>query len=394
MRRLTRYILTELIGTFLIALTAMTLVLMLAIVAQEAIRQGLGPEPIARLIPYLLPEALRFAIPGTMLYATCMVYGRMSANSEIVALRSLGVSPREALKPTLILAFAVSLAGVWLNDVAVSWGRQGAHRVVLHSVEQIAYGMLRTQRSYSSNRFSINVKGVEGRKLLRPTVVFQGEGDTPHVLLTAQEAELKSNPLDNTLSIFLTNGSIEVGDKARVTFPDTIERVISLHDAARKEHKAGPSDTSLRDIPDTLESYREKIETLQQTMAVQASFNLLRGDWNQLANENQLALEEELRSARYVIHRLQSEPWRRWANGFSCFCFVLVGAPLSIRMRNSDVWTTFGLCFMPILLIYYPLMAIGVDRAKAGEWPAYSVWLGNVFLLMLGTWLVRSVMKR
>ena len=146
MRRLTRYILIEVVGTFLIALLAMTTVLMLAIVAQEAIRQGLGPEPIARLIPYLLPEALRFAIPGTMLYSVCMVYGRMSAGGEVTALRSLGISPWEVVKPTLILAFVTSLAGVWLNDVAVSWGRQGAHRVVLHSVEQIAYGMLRTQQ--------------------------------------------------------------------------------------------------------------------------------------------------------------------------------------------------------------------------------------------------------
>jgi lipopolysaccharide export system permease protein len=294
MRRLTRHILTQLIGTFLIALLAMTVVLMLAIVAQEAIRQGLGPEPIAKLIPYLLPEALRFAIPGTMLYATCMVYGRMSASGEITALRSLGISPRDCIRPTLVLALLISLAGVWLNDVAVSWGREGAHRVVLHSVEQIAYGMLRTQRSYTSSRLSINVKGVEGRKLIRPTVLFHSGPGQPDVLLTAQHAELTSNPRENTLSIFLTNGSIEVGDKARVTFPDTIERVISLHDAAQRGHRGSPSDTSLREIPAALKSYRQQIETLEQSMAVQASFHLLRGEWEHLADEDYLAMQKEL----------------------------------------------------------------------------------------------------
>ena len=384
----------ETIGTFVIALLAMTIVLMLAIVAQEAIRQGLGPEPIARLIPYLLPEALRFAIPGTMLYSTCMVYGRMSASGEVTALRSLGVSPWELVKPVLILAFVTSLVGVWLNDVAVSWGRQGAHRVVLHSVEQIAYGMLKTQRSYTSSRLSINVKGVDGRKLIRPTVMFHAADGQPDVLLTAAEAELKSNPESNTLSIFLTNGSIEVGDEARVTFPHTIERAISLSDAARKGRRAGPSDTSLRNIPAALEEHRERIESLQQSIAAQAAFHLLRGEYDQLASNEIAAMKRELEGSRYVIYRLNSEPWRRWANGFSCFCFVLVGAPLAIKLRNTDIWTTFGLCFLPILVLYYPLLAIGVDRAKAGEWPAYSVWLGNVFLLMLGGWLLRGVLRR
>ena len=394
MRRLTRYLVTDLIGTFLIALLAMTVVLMLAIVAQEAIRQGLGPEPIARLIPYLLPEALRFAIPGTMLYAACMVYGRMSASGEITALRSLGISPWELLKPALLVAFVISLAGVWLNDVAVSWGRQGAHRVVLHSAEQIAYGMLRTQRSYTSSRLSINVKDVDGRKLIRPTVVIRVGNNQPDVLVTAQEAELRSNPEDNTLSILLTNGSFEGGEHVRYSFSNTIERVIPLHDAAHKNLHSGPSDTSLREIPQTLEAYRREIEMLEQTLAAQASFHLLTGDWQRLADENHRATLRQLEGTRRVIHRLHSEPWRRWANGFSCFCFVLVGAPLAIRLRNADVWTTFGLCFLPILIIYYPLMAIGVDRAKAGQWPAYSVWMGNLFLLAIGSWLLRSVLRR
>ena len=89
----------------------------------------------------------------------------------------------------------------------------------------------------------------------------------------------------------------------------------------------------------------------------------------------------------------RAEPWRRWANGFSCFFFVLVGAPLAIRWRSADVWTSFGICFLPILCVYYPLLAFSVDRAKCGVLPPYAVWLGNVVLLVLGGWLLRRVIR-
>ena len=79
--------------------------------------------------------------------------------------------------------------------------------------------------------------------------------------------------------------------------------------------------------------------------------------------------------------------------GFSCFFFVWLGIPLAINMRSADYWTSFGACFLPILLIYYPLFALGLDRAKNGMWPAYSVWLGNLVLFAFGLWLLRKVYR-
>jgi len=88
------------------------------------------------------------------------------------------------------------------------------------------------------------------------------------------------------------------------------------------------------------------------------------------------------------------EPWRRWANGFSCLCFVLVGAPMAIRMRNADFLTSFFLCFLPILLVYYPVFMLGVSRVKSGSLPPPAVWMGNVLVALWGLWLLRSVIRR
>jgi lipopolysaccharide export system permease protein len=80
--------------------------------------------------------------------------------------------------------------------------------------------------------------------------------------------------------------------------------------------------------------------------------------------------------------------------GFSCFFFVWMGVPMAILIRSADYAWTFGLCFVPILLIYYPLFGLALDRAKDGEWPAMSLWLGNLVLFLLGTWLLRRVVWR
>jgi len=66
MRSLTRYVLIELLIVFLMTLTGMTLLMLLVGLATEAYRQGLGAGPLLQIIPYLLPNALRFTVPGTI----------------------------------------------------------------------------------------------------------------------------------------------------------------------------------------------------------------------------------------------------------------------------------------------------------------------------------------
>ena len=103
---------------------------------------------------------------------------------------------------------------------------------------------------------------------------------------------------------------------------------------------------------------------------------------------------EMLRQERGRLNRIIMEPWRRWANGFSCLCFLLVGAPMAIRMRNADFLTSFFLCFLPILFVYYPIFMLGVDQAKRGSVPPIAVWMGNVLITLWGWWLLRRVVRQ
>ena len=136
------------------------------------------------------------------------------------------------------------------------------------------------------------------------------------------------------------------------------------------------------------------MQQMQQQYAAEAAYEMLTGEFGALTGPKWSGYHLQLRDAQYQLYRLKLVPWRRWANGFSCLFFVLVGAPLAIRLRNADVWTSFGLCFLPILLLYYPLLMYGLDRAKCGALPPYSIWLGNLVLLGGGSWLVYSVLRR
>jgi lipopolysaccharide export system permease protein len=67
---------------------------------------------------------------------------------------------------------------------------------------------------------------------------------------------------------------------------------------------------------------------------------------------------------------------------------------MAIRMRNADFLTSFFLCFLPILVVYYPLFMLGVDGAKDGRLPPVAVWMGNLLIAAWGWWLLRRAVQR
>ena len=62
-------------------------------------------------------------------------------------------------------------------------------------------------------------------------------------------------------------------------------------------------------------------------------------------------------------------------------------------LRTSDYWTTFGLCFLPTIVVYYPLFIFGLEQAKDGNIPPYGVWIGNLVLTAIGVILIAKVRR-
>ena len=149
-RILTRYILIEVVKVFLLGLFCLTLVVVIGLGVKEGLRQGLPPMVVLRTLPFVLPETLGITGPVTMLLAVCAVFGRVAGSNELVALKSAGISPLAIVWPVLVMAAGLSLLIVWIYDVTAVWGRPGAERVIIESMEDIAYSALRQRRSYNA----------------------------------------------------------------------------------------------------------------------------------------------------------------------------------------------------------------------------------------------------
>jgi lipopolysaccharide export system permease protein len=391
MKLLTRYVLREVLQIFLLTLFSLTMFMMLVGVGAEAISHGLGPVHLLQLLPYMLPKALLFAIPGTVLLAASLVYGRMSNFGEIVAIKSMGISPMAVIWPTLFLATGLSFLTVWLNDLAVSWGDNGIRSVAINAIEDIIYGVLRTQRNFSSKNFSVVVRRVDGRVLHGVTITFEAGSEAPRITITCDQAEFRSQPGSGVLTIICRTGEIDVD--GNVLIFDEIVREIPLDEASGKTGGVSPAHMSMTEIPTRIRQQQAAIERGKQMLAATAAYRMMTGDLADLGGtawKSQANVVKELYS---TLYKLQTEPPRRWANGFSCLCFALVGVPLAIRLRNADMLTSFFLCFGPILVAYYPLMLFGLDRSKAGAVPPMTVWAANLLLVLWGLWLLRRVIR-
>jgi len=370
----------------------MTAFILLVVVIREAVREGLGLATILRIVPYVFPVSMRLSIPTAALLAATVVYGRISADNELVAIKSMGVSPMVVVVPSLIIAFLISLGAVAVNDAAVWWGKPGLRRVVLASVKDIAYGMLRTRGSYSNSRFSIIVRQVDGDRLIMPRLTLHGDHGDEDLVISAKEARLRSREDNHSLTIELIDSIIEGPDNVEGANPQTMEREISL-DQDEKSGNKSASDYALHELPLEAERQSKRIDKLGRTLAAQASFDIITGNLHRFNGSTWRARQTDLDASHYRLNRLRLEPWRRWANGFSCLAFAIIGVPISLRLRNSDFITSFFVCFLPILVLYYPLFEVGVGRAKQGDLPPYAVWIGNLICLAVGLMILRRVTR-
>ena len=393
---LTRYILSEILKIFFVALLVLTMLILLIGVARKLLSEGLGPMAIVHLLPFLIPVSLQFSFPATALFSVCCVYGRMSADGEIATIKASGISPLRILRPAIIFAALLSPIAVYLSDLSVSWGRTGVNRVVLLSIEDVVYRVLRAQHSYTSpHGFSIHVREVEGRTLKHPTVTVHNRGDDGPMKLSARQGRLTLDPDSQTLLLQVVDSQVEGAKGFQGIVPGETEFKIPLGGALKIKDvsRRSPSELPLRLISG--ERIREdgRIHAAVGRMAAHTGFAVMTSRPEQIAGQSGQEMSAKVEHRKRRLVRLHTEPWRRWAEGFSCFFFVLVGAPLAIIAKTSDYWTTFGMCFLPTLVLYFPLFLLGLEQAKDGNVPPYGVWMANVVLSTIGLMLIARVRR-
>ena len=117
---LQRYIFRELLISFLLTCAAFSFVMFLAAALQQIHRfEALGFDFVLTAAPYLGPFLLTFTIPISSLAAATLVYGRLAADNEILAMRASGIHPWRVMAPGVALGALLSLGLLALNEYVV-----------------------------------------------------------------------------------------------------------------------------------------------------------------------------------------------------------------------------------------------------------------------------------
>src|SRR5207249_2385387 len=119
MKLIDRFVSRELIVNLLFAIFVLSLVLVVGNIFRKLlpllVNHDVPVEYLVSFIAYVLPFSLIFTIPWGLLTAILLVFGRLSADNELIALRSNGVSVPRVCISLVLIALVCTGISLWLN---------------------------------------------------------------------------------------------------------------------------------------------------------------------------------------------------------------------------------------------------------------------------------------
>src|SRR3954465_11110102 len=129
-RRLDRYLMTEILGPLGLGFLVYTFILLLRFLfasAEMIIRRGVPVSIVGRLLLYSLPNIVVLTLPMSLLFGTLIAVGRLSEESELIAMRACGVSLLTLYRPIFLLSGLATLLNMSLMIYVLPWGNH-AHK--------------------------------------------------------------------------------------------------------------------------------------------------------------------------------------------------------------------------------------------------------------------------
>jgi LPS export ABC transporter permease LptF/LPS export ABC transporter permease LptG len=359
MRLLDRYIAREVASHSLLGLAVFTFVFFvpqLVHLMDLVVRHAGSTSSVALLFLSVLPPVLVFAIPMAVLVGVLIGIGRLSADSEIVALHASGISLRRLLVPIGYVAAAFSLVTLfitlWLSPMAVRTLR-GLEDEILSSQAPFA-----VQPRIFDERFPgwvLYVQDVSAAATHWRDVFLASSGNSPSSsITTAQDAVITAGPSKNQIEIRLGEGDTQEYDPRR---PD----------------RYSVTTFGATDIPiDLSKSSGVSATNASVTVAEKSVPALL------------AASGPARRSARIELQR-------RFAFPVACLVFALLGVPIGVRPRRGG--RAAGMILTLVLIGgYYFIFVTGDHFAEQGKIaPWAGIWAANIVAAIAGIVFLRRI---
>ncbi|HRA88749.1 MAG TPA: LptF/LptG family permease [Planctomycetaceae bacterium] len=391
MKLLQRYILSELISVFLLLVIILTVMLVFLGLFREATERGLGPVQILQIMPYVVPSMLPFTIPATLLLAVCVVYGRISGDLEVIAAKSAGISAMQLLMPAFLLGIVLAVGSFGLTNYAIPWAVTNIERIVTQALEEIFFDVLSSQHYFSNpdESYTITVRDVENRTLLDVTIRYRR--NQQQFTVQAETARIHFDLEGKQILVNLKNVS-GVGSDSNVSGK-------MQHTELKFPLEPELGKVKARDLPmTTLQQGIEQAQSDQDRLVaeknIEAAMMLLTGEFAQLAGADFESMNAEQRRATKDERRFRSEIHNRFSMSASCWFFAFLGGPFAMLQARRQFITSFIICFLPILVVYYPTMFLIINLCKTGSIaPWWAMWVPNIIVGTAGFFVLRKVVQ-
>lgn len=382
--RIDRAVVRELRGPTWLGVGAFSLILLLNfifVLVRGYIERGLPLHLVFEIAFAQVPNVLIYSLPMGTLVGVLVGIGRLSTQSEMVALSSAGVSPYRVARPVLLYAAFLTLLGLICGHFLRPAGAAAQTRLYRESFlgrdlnreidpnvffDRIAGSVLYADRA---------VESADGR-------VFEG------VMIR------RDNNENQTVELILAQ-------RARAVFNAAMGQVSLLLDQG-EWHILKPGEPRDYDVvrfaQNTLTLPPDPAILIQMKPSTQVDPTLLRGaellSYVRKARGDIAAAETAIRRdegrvyARTAVWRQAAIEWHhRWALPLTSVTFALVGFPVAARSRRGGRFGGLAQSLV-LILVFWLLYSIGRGFSDKGTWPPWlGMWLPVLASSAWASWL-------
>jgi len=437
---LVRYVLKEHIAPFFAALFVTTFLFVinfLVEVLDKVLSKGIPAQIVLEIFALNVVWMIGLAVPMSVLAATLMTFGRLSADREITAMQAAGISPLSLMRPVLIFSALLMMLLIIFNNWILPEANYRSGMLMQSITRKRPHAMI--DEGKLINQFpgiQIWVSRIDNQSAtLYGIKIFEIGGTYPRVI-TADSASMEYVDMGATLMLHLKNGENHFADPKdtdryfRIRFANqdfAVQNVDARFERSDKKNR-GSREMPIEDMIKTLEETKDNLLKHEEEFRREIWRT---ADYMVTVLKKDTALAEELRDkeishgrerlARVVesvkreetdiltlVNRMETkresylrqiaqymvEIHKKMSTAVACVIFALIGAPLGIIARRGGIGpgTVYSLGFFTV---YWVCLIGGENLAtRLIISPELAMWACNAFIGTIGLILTWRVARR
>lgn len=356
-RTLHRYVFLQILAPFAAGLALFTFILLIARImklVELVVNRGVPALEILRVFSYILPAFLEVTVPMALLLACLLACGRLSADSEITAMKAAGLSLYQIATPVAAFAGLVFVLSMFLSLYARPWGNSGLKTAIFDLARTRAtVGLKEHVFNDEFKGLVIYVEKIEppGSSLRRILISDRRQAGEENTVV-AKRGVLVAHEDTRSVNLRLFDGTIFTSRTSEQGYHktdfNTYDVNLNLSEALgqMETRDREPSEMPLDELRETITSER--------------------------------ARGEHARPERVELARRFSIP-------FAALVFAVIGVPLGLQpvraVRSRGLAVS-----LVIILSYYLMLSAAETLATQGKVPiALAMWTPNVVLASIGS---------